>query len=144
MLARVAGVRLAPHHVALLGISVWLAYAADRWIEGWRLTARTVRTQRHYFFLRWRWPAFGAWLAVLAFGIGLAWEKFSSREWVASLGLLAVTLVYLLSHQFLHRNHPWRVPKELCVAVIIVLGGRRTGGRLAMPPTPTCRRRVMA
>lgn len=122
LLARIVGTKLEVYHVVLLGLSVWLAYTADRWIEGWRLTVRTVRTQRHYFFLRWRWPAFGVWLAVLIGGVGLAVMRFTPREWAVSLGLLAVVLMYLFSHQFLHRNHPWRVPKELCVAMIIALG----------------------
>jgi hypothetical protein len=122
LLARVVGVRLDAHQVVLLGLSVWLAYAADRWIEGWRLTPQTVRTQRHAFFLRWRWPAFAVWLMVLLGAVGLAIARLNSREWVASLGLLTATLVYLLSHQLLHRHHPWRVPKEVCVAVIIALG----------------------
>lgn len=122
LLANVAAVTLSGYHVGLLGLSVWLAYSADRWIEGWRLTLQTVRTQRHYFFLRWRWPAFAVWIAVLVFGLGLALHRLTPREWVASLGLLAPTLVYLLSHQLLHRDHPWRVPKEVCVAVIIALG----------------------
>lgn len=115
-------VALRPHHPLLLGAAVWLAYAADRWIEGWRLTEQTVRTQRHYFFLRWRWPAFTVWLTVLAGGCILAIRELSLREWLFSLALLAPTLAYLLSHQFLHRNHPWRVPKELCVAAIMTLG----------------------
>lgn len=122
MLARVAGVTLRPYHIVLLGLSVWLAYAADRWIEGWRLSTATVRTQRHYFFLRWRWPAFAIWLVVLVVGIGLASYSFTSREWLASLGLLVATLLYVLSHQFLHRAYLWRLPKEICVAVIVALG----------------------
>lgn len=122
MLARVAGVTLRPYHVVLLGISVWLAYAADRWIEGWRLSKETLRTQRHYFFLRWRWPSFGVWVVVLVVGIGLAIYRFTSREWLASLGMLVATLLYVLSHQFLHRAYLWRLPKEICVAVIIALG----------------------
>lgn len=122
MFAKVAGARLAGHYFVLLGLSVWLAYSADRWIEGWRLTVETVRTQRHYFFLRWRWPAFYVWLVVLGCGVGLAFARFTVREWTASLALLAVTMVYLLSHQLIHRESLWRVPKELCVAVIIALG----------------------
>lgn len=112
----------APHHAVLLGIGVWLAYAADRWIEGWRLTPATVRTQRHYFFLRWRWPSFGVWLGVLAAGVELAFRELGAREWLFSLGLLGPTLAYLLSHQFLHRDNPWRVPKEVCVAGILAVG----------------------
>lgn len=122
--ARVAGdpALPRPHHAWLLGAAVWLAYAADRWIEGWRLTPQTVRTQRHYFFLRWRWPAFAVWLAVLGGAVTLAARELSTREWILSLALLPPVLAYLLSHQFLHRAHPWRVPKELCVAAILTLG----------------------
>jgi hypothetical protein len=117
-----ASLPLKPHHAALLGIGVWLAYAADRWIEGWRLTPETVRTQRHYFFLRWRWPAFVIWSVVLIGAVILALRELGAREWFFSLALLGPTLAYLLSHQFLHREHPWRVPKELCVAAILSVG----------------------
>lgn len=122
MFARVAGVTLRSDQILLLGISVWLAYTADRWIEGWRLSMNTVRTQRHYFVLRWRWPAFTVWIMTLAGGVGLALIRFTPREWVASLGMLVPTLLYLLSHQLFHRDHPLRVPKEICVAAIIALG----------------------
>ena len=122
MLARVAGAGLGPHHRLLLGTSVWLAYSADRWIEGWRLSPETVRTQRHYFFIRWRWPTFGCWLVILAGSIALAVNRFTAREWLASASLLVPTLLYLLSHQLLHRHHPWRVPKEVCVALILAGG----------------------
>src|ERR1035441_10524305 len=105
MLAQVAGITLRPYHVVLLGVSVWLAYTADRWIEGWRLSMNTVRTQRHYFFLRWRWPAFVIWIVMLGGGVGLALIRFTPREWVASLGMLVPTLLYLLSHQLFHRDH---------------------------------------
>jgi hypothetical protein len=117
-----AGAPPAPHHPHLRGAAGRLAYAADRWIEGWRLTPQTVRTQRHYFFLRWRWPAFAAWLAVLGGALALACRALTPREWIFSLALLPPVLAYLLSHQFLHRSHPWRVPKELCVAAILTLG----------------------
>lgn len=109
-------------HVLLLGAGVWLSYAADRWIEGWRLTEATVRTPRHRFYLRWRWPVFAVWLLVLIGSVALAVLRLDAREWVFSLVLLAPALAYLLSHQFWHRHHPWRVPKELCVAGILTLG----------------------
>lgn len=122
MLAQVVDVTLRPHQRVLLGVSVWLAYSADRWIEGWRLSVETVRTQRHYFLLRWRWSAFCIWLLALAGGLGLAMARLTVREWLASLSILVPTLLYVLSHQFLHRGHLWRLPKELCVATLIALG----------------------
>ena len=48
----------------VLGASVWLAYAADRFIEGWRLASERVRTPRHRFYQRWRGPVAVVWLAV--------------------------------------------------------------------------------
>jgi hypothetical protein len=142
MLARVAGVVLLRHHVVLLGISVWLAYAADRWIEGWRLSTETVRTQRHYFYLRWRWSTFVGWIVVLMAGVTVAMIRFTSREWMASLTLLVPTLLYLLSHQLLHREHPWRVPKEVCIAALIACGAALypatlVNGRLHLLLAPT-------
>lgn len=122
LFARHAEVALGAHHAALLAVSVWLAYAADRWIEGWRLTEQTVRTRRHFFYMRWRWPAFAAWLGALGAALALAAATLPKREWLASLGLLAPVLLYLLSHQLLHRHHPARVPKELCVALLIAGG----------------------
>lgn len=122
MLARVAGVTLMPRHFILLGASVWLAYAADRWIEGWRLSPETVRTQRHYFYLRWRRSTFAVWIVVLLVSVTLASIRCTSQEWAASLALLVPTLLYLLSHQLVHREHSWRVPKEVCIAILIAGG----------------------
>lgn len=121
LLARPAGVTLGLPQAVVLGSSVWLAYAADRWIEGWRLAPGQVQTQRHAFYQRWRWPVFGLWLLVLAIDLGTAVTRLTRREFDAGLLLLAPVLAYLLSHQLIHRHHRWRAPKEVCVAAL--LGG---------------------
>jgi hypothetical protein len=110
------------HHVFLLASSVWLSYTADRWIEGWRLSPATVRTQRHYFAMRWRWPLFAVWVAMMAVSIAIAIRSLTRAEWTACLGLLAPTLAYLLSHQFIHRGARFRLPKEVCVAGHLAAG----------------------
>jgi hypothetical protein len=120
-LAHSVGVLLGPAPIFVLGASVWLSYAADRWIEGWRLAPDRVRTQRHHFYRRWRWPIALFWLAALAADVGVARAGFSRREFEAGLLLLAPVLAYLLSHQLVHRHQPWRLPKEVCVAGL--LGG---------------------
>jgi hypothetical protein len=106
----------------VLGASVWLAYAADRWIEGWRLASDRIRTQRHHFYQRWRWPVAALWLLVLAADLGIAFGQLTRREIAAGLLLLAPVLAYLLSHQLIHRHHRWRAPKELCVAALLAAG----------------------
>ena len=122
LFARSAGVMLHGVHAVVLGGGVWMIYAADRWLEGWRLTAEQLQTQRHHFYHRWRWPVFAVWLAVLVTVFAVACRQLDRREWLAGVLLLAPVLVYLFSHQWLHRDYPWRVPKEVCVAVLFTAG----------------------
>jgi hypothetical protein len=122
LLSRVGRVPLAWHHFAILGFSVWLAYAADRWIEGWRLAPEQIRTQRHHFYQRHRWPVAAAWLLALAADLVLAFRHLTAAEFEAGLLLLLPVFAYLLSHQLIHRNSRWRAPKEVCVAVLLAGG----------------------
>ena len=122
LLARSTGTALAWPYVAVLGASVWLAYAADRWLEGWRLDWRFVRTQRHHFYQRHRAVVAAAWLCVLGADVALAVTRMTTREIGRGLLLVAPVLAYLLSHQFLHRTRRWRAPKELVVAMLLTAG----------------------
>lgn len=121
-LARVAGVTLHAHHTFILGAAVWLAYAVDRWLEGWRLDPAQIETQRHWFYQRWRWPVATVWIVILWIALWLSFIRLTRDEMEAGLLLLAPVLVYLLSHQFLHRDRRWRVPKEICVALLFAIG----------------------
>jgi hypothetical protein len=122
MFARAAGARLEWYHYAIIFAAVWIIYAADRWLEGWRLRPDQVKTQRHYFYQRHRWPLFALWLAVMAAGLGLALTRLTLPEIRCGFILLAPVILYTFSHQFLHRHHPWRAPKEICVAVLFAIG----------------------
>jgi len=117
-LARVARAPLAWRHVVVLTSSVWLAYVLDRWIEGWRLSPEQLRTPRHTFYQRRRWPVAVVWIALFIADLVVASTRLTSREWIGGLLLLAPVVLYLLSHQWIHRRHPWRVPKEVCVAAL--------------------------
>jgi hypothetical protein len=114
------GLGFAPRFV--LGSSVWLAYVGDRWIEGWRLAAGNVRTQRHYFYQRWRWPIALASAAVLGADLAVAKLGLTNRDFLAGLVLLGPVLAYLFSHQLIHRDRRWRAPKEVCVALLFGAG----------------------
>ena len=122
LIARIGGIHLAWPPVAVLGLSVWLAYAADRWIEGWRLDPQSIRTPRHYFYHRYRWPVAVVWMAALVADVAIAFTRLSSFHLVAGFVLLAAVAAYLLSHQFVHRDRPWRLPKEVCVAILLTAG----------------------
>jgi len=121
-LAQVAGVSLKAHHTFILGGAVWLAYAVDRWIEGWRLDPARIETQRHWFYQQWRWPVAAIWVFVLVVALDLSLTRLTRAELTSGLLLLVPVLMYLLSHQFLHRDRRWRAPKEICVALLFAIG----------------------
>lgn len=110
------------YHSFILGAGVWLAYAADRWIEGWRLDPAQVQTQRHWFYQQARWPVAAVWLAVLVGAVAMSFTRLSRAEMTFGFILLGPVGLYLLSHQLVHRESPWRLPKELCVALLLVGG----------------------
>jgi hypothetical protein len=121
MIARSGSVRIGAPEMIVLGSSVWLAYSADRWIEGWRLVPESIRTHRHRFYQRWRWPILAVWTAVLGLDVFEAIRGLSAIEFGAGVLLLLPVGAYLLSHQLVHRKSRWRAPKEVCVALL--LGG---------------------
>jgi hypothetical protein len=116
------GAHLAWHHSVIVGASVWLAYAADRWLEGWRVEPSRLATPRHRFYHRHRRATAVIWSLVLVLTVGLSLARLTAREIVAGLVLLGPTLAYLLSHQLVHRTARWRAPKELCIAGLITAG----------------------
>jgi hypothetical protein len=122
LIARSASVPAAAPEMAVLGCSVWLAYAADRWIEGWRLVPDSIRTHRHRFYQTWRWPLLALWIAVLGLDIAAAFLGLPPAELRAGILLLAPVAAYLLSHQLVHRRSRWRAPKEACVALLLGAG----------------------
>jgi hypothetical protein len=122
LLGRTVSVAVRPAEAAVLGSSVWLAYCADRWIEGWRLPPESIRTHRHRFHQRHRWPMAAVWAAVLCLDIATALGGLSPAEFRAGCLLLLAVAAYLLSHQFVHRRSRWRAPKEICVALLLGAG----------------------
>jgi len=121
-IAHLAGVTLGAAPRFVLGASVWLSYAGDRWIEGWRLAPAQVLTFRHSFHQRRRWSIAGAGTVVLAADLAVAERYLPPADLIAGIVLLGAVLAYLLSHQLIHRRNPWRVPKEACVALLLTSG----------------------
>lgn len=121
LIARSASVGAGQPEEIVLGSSVWLAYCADRWIEGWRLVPENICTHRHRFHQRWRWPILAIWIVVLGLDMAEAILGLPAAEFRAGILILVPVAAYLLSHQLIHRENPWRAPKEACVAML--LGG---------------------
>jgi hypothetical protein len=122
LLARLAVVPLGPARVLVLGLSVWLAYVADRWLEATRLDGHRIRTTRHHFYYRHRRSIVIAWLIVIVTDVTMAFDALTSRELWLGAALLVMVIAYVISHQYLHRTRRWRAPKEICIAVLLTGG----------------------
>jgi len=122
LLAHAAAASLGWPREFVLGASVWLAYAADRWIEGWRLDPDRVRTPRHRFYVRRRWSVAAVWTAVLVADVGVAFTDLTRAEIDRGFALTAAVSAYLLWHQLAPGARRRRAPKELLIAVLLAAG----------------------
>jgi hypothetical protein len=128
----------------LLVLSVWLIYAADRWLDVWKkpvengdrgptsnqtlLLAHHVRDRetepfqepaRHRFYRRhWR-RMLPVWIAVFAIAAWLAWTRLPSLLFERGIALLAATGVYFAFVHFARRRW-W--PKEFAVGILFAMG----------------------
>jgi hypothetical protein len=117
-LARSFGAALDPAHRVVLGLSVWLAYVADRWLDGRQMNPRQVVTARHAFAQRFERPTAFVWCLVLAGTIALAGWGLSRREFFSGLLLAGVVFAYLgFCHHRRTAGHGWL--KEFAVAALI-------------------------
>lgn len=103
---------------ALLALSVWLIYAADRMLDAWRGEGRS---RRHAFYRRhWR-VVTPLWLAVFAACVWLAWTRLPADLWTSGLGIAGGVAIYMAAvHGF---PRMWRGGiKEAAVGVVFALG----------------------
>lgn len=115
LLAEPLNVPLDWPQTALLGTSVWLVYAADRWLDA---RGETTVTFRHEFYRLYRLPVAVLWFGLLTTSLWLALTRLGALELIAGLSLTGVALVYLL-RRHLSKRQPF---KELEVALLFGLG----------------------
>ena len=107
----------------VLGLSVWLAYVADRWLDGRMLPDGGAVTLRHQFAQRHAHAIAIAWLLVFVGNFMLALIGLSQREFMYGSGLAVLVLGYLAFVHF--RSLHWLIArtKEILVAVLFSAGG---------------------
>lgn len=120
--ARSFAASLLPAHRVVLGFSVWLAYVADRWLDGRQLPGGAAITLRHDFARRFARPIAIAWVFVLTGNVLLALVELSREEFLAGLGLAAAVFAYLAAghKRPILQRFGWL--KEFSVALLISVG----------------------
>jgi hypothetical protein len=117
-LADALGLALDIRYSALLAVSLWLVYIADRWLDAGVLRPDAPCSARHRFSREHRSGLALAWLCGLVLDVGLAIATLDAIEWAARVGLLITTCGYFWGvHSRLNT-----APKELLVAGIYSAG----------------------
>lgn len=119
--AHLAGVPLGWSHHAILGLSVWMIYLADRLADTRRASPAEWGTQRHEFYHRRRMLPLFLLTASVASLVFLAPRWLSGPEFVGGAVLLGVVAAYFWQT---HARPGWplRAPKEAVVGGLFAVG----------------------
>ena len=117
-LARVLNAEIDWAASAVLGLSVWLTYVADRLLDVRSREKAALFSLRHQFAKRYRQALWYVWFVLLAMNLLLATQLTVLQLKNGSL-LLIFCLLYTASNQKLSRHF---FPKEICVALIYAGG----------------------
>lgn len=118
LIAQTLGETCAASASWVLGLSIWLAYIGDRWLDSKRL--KNTHTYRHELMQRLQWPIFFLWLIFLAIDVLLALSNLSFYNLALGAGLLALSILYTFSTQQGHQTPS--LTKEIKVSLILSLG----------------------
>lgn len=109
-------------HYLMLANSVWLVYAGDRLVDGFRIRAGSAVSPRRRFAVKRRKTLFILLTLSVVINTVLTLFVLNSREIAYGIGLLAVVLVYLILAHVPDRFGR-RVPlKEFLVALLFTAG----------------------
>lgn len=119
--AHVGGVRLGWAHHAILGLSVWMIYLADRLADTLRASPEEWGTQRHDFSHRRRVLPAALLTGAVASLLVLTPRSLSGPEFAGGAMLLGVAGVYFW---LIHGRDGWplRAPKEAVVGGLFAAG----------------------
>jgi len=111
----------AGYEVAIIGMSIWLVYTADRLFDSLRLDASVPHSLRHRFHHDHRGGLTVAWMIVLAMDTGMI-VRFANEQQLR-WGLIAVGLAiaYVWTAQF-WRAMDRRFPKEFQIGIVFAFG----------------------
>ncbi|MDE0863985.1 MAG: hypothetical protein OSA98_09365 [Rubripirellula sp.] len=106
---------------AIIGISIWLAYTADRILDSRQLKPDLPHTSRHRFHHQFRRPLSIVWILALAINTILITTFATTNQIRWGVGCLLLVLLYMFGIQ----NGTWtvrRIPKEIQAGFLFGFG----------------------
>ncbi|MDQ8185934.1 hypothetical protein [Pelagicoccus sp. SDUM812002] len=92
LFAKEQGIRLAWYHSAIVFLSVWLGYAADRWCDN--LKGHQPLSQQHAFYAKHSSRILAVWISVLVLASSLAFLKLNRPQLIHGFVLMGIALAY--------------------------------------------------
>ncbi len=105
----------------IVGLTIWLAYTADRLLDSARLDLSRPHTLRHRLHLEKRNYLVGVWIVALAIdtAVVVVYATESQIRW--GCVAIAIVLAYV-ARVHLARQSRWRLPKELQAGMVFAFG----------------------
>lgn len=121
LVGRSFGVKLEMTHFLILGLSVWVVYVLDRWLDGFRIPAEKAASQRRRFAIHHRRGLASLIVGGSAATSLLAFWTLGRIAFRDGLCLLFLVILYFLG---VHVTRGLRAafPKEAAVSLIFTLG----------------------
>nr|WP_095738419.1 hypothetical protein [Rhodopirellula sp. SM50] len=109
------------YEFAIIGLSIWLVYTADRLFDSIRLDTRRRHSIRHHFHFRYRKQLCLGWFLALGLDTALVVAFASDAQLRWGCAAIAVVVAYVASVQFPRNSAPW-LPKELLAGLVFAFG----------------------
>jgi len=106
----------------ILGLSFWLGYTADRWLDGWKFPPGATVASRHQFAQRHRVSLVAVWLLVMIGSVALACYSLPLNLIERGLTLVLFVGVYFFLYQWPETTRWLRGLKEIAVAILFSAG----------------------
>ncbi|WP_145389368.1 hypothetical protein [Stieleria neptunia] len=109
------------YEFAIIGLSIWLVYTADRLFDSIRLDTRRGHSIRHHFHFRYRKPLCLGWFLALSLDTALVVAFASDDQLRWGCAAIAIVVAYVASVQFPRNSARW-LPKELQAGLVFAFG----------------------
>ncbi len=109
------------YEFAIIGLSIWLVYTADRLFDSIRLDTNRRHSIRHHFHFRYRKQLCLGWFSALGLDTALVVAYATDAQLRWGCAAIAVVVAYVASVQFPRNSARW-LPKELLAGLVFAFG----------------------
>lgn len=111
----------APHEMAIIGLSIWMVYTADRLLDSARLDLGKPHSLRHRFHFQHRRFLGIAWFLALSINTGLIVHFASEPQLRWGCAAIAIVIAYVMGVQLSTASAKW-IPKEMQAGIVFAFG----------------------